>query len=152
MFDVTRRYGVFGGSPRKSEVGDCARRAQSMGLCPGSSVTCREGFLGMDECMGGSARLLPREEEDGAPRRGMGRLLRSRLGEGSSVGMRRGAAVEEGEDEDDAMPANCGMLLGRGFFGTGGGGIMDEGDGDDAGAGAGVGCVNEGGAGRFAVC
>lgn len=124
--------------------------------------------MGIDECVGGGARPPPKEEEeDGAPRRGMGRLLRSRLGEGSSVGMRRGEAVvwegssvgmrrgeevEEVADEDDIVPANCGMLLGRGFFGTGGGGIMDEGDGDDSDAETGGCCVNEGGAGRFAVC
>lgn len=86
----------------------------------------------------------------------MGRLLRSRLGVGSSVGIRRGEEEEEGEDGVVALPASWGMPLGRGLLGTGGGGIIiseGDGDGDDAGAGAGGVMMNEGGAGRSAtVC
>lgn len=85
--------------------------------------------MGIEECVGGGARPPPSEEEEaagplaGTPRRGMGRL-RSRLGDGSSVGRRRGEEMEE--EEEDAM-AGWGMPLGRGFLGTGGGGIIAEG-------------------------
>lgn len=95
-----------------------------MGLCPGSRVTWREGFLGMVECVGGGARPPPREEEEdgGAmPRLGIGRL-RSRLGVGSRVGIRRGEDVDV-----EAVVTGWGMPDTRGFFGRGGGGISTEG-------------------------
>lgn len=102
----------------------------------------------MEECVGGGARPPPKDEEEGAPRRGTGRL-RSRLGVGSSVGIRRG----DEEEDDGVVPASWGMPLGRGFLGMGGGGIIIEDD-DGAGAGAGVVVVvvKEGGAGRSAIC
>lgn len=101
----------------------------------------------MEECVGGGARPPPKDEEEGAPRRGVGRL-RSRLGVGSSVGMRRG----DEEEDDGVVPASWGMPLGRGFLGMGGGGIIRE-DEDGAGAAAGAGAgvivvIKEGGAGR----
>lgn len=142
-----------------------------MGECPGSRVTWREeGFLGMEEWVGGGARPPPKDEDGvGMPRRGMGRLLLVRLGVGSSVGMRRG----EGMEEEEEAPASCGIplnrfdLLGTGGggivvgvgdrAGAGGGGIIFEGVGDRAVVSAGIGCfccaLNEGSAGgRIALC
>lgn len=48
---------MAGGRPRRSEVGDWARWAQSMGEWPGFKVTCLEGFWGMEEWVGGGARV-----------------------------------------------------------------------------------------------
>lgn len=89
-------------------MGDWARRAQSSGEWPGCRLTCREGFLGIDVAVGGGMR--PEEElEEGAPRRGMGRLREVGVGEARRgiplrVGMRfpvvgaggEGVALDEG--------------------------------------------------------
>lgn len=53
----TRRYGVLGGRFRRSDVGLLARRAQSSGEHPGSSVTLRDGLLGLLLCVGGGASV-----------------------------------------------------------------------------------------------
>jgi len=52
MYPVT-----LGPSPRKSAVGWLARRAQSKGEWPGSRVTFRLGFVGLELCVGGGARV-----------------------------------------------------------------------------------------------
>lgn len=45
------------GSPRRSLLVSLARRAQSRGEWPGSRITFREGFVGLEECDGGGARV-----------------------------------------------------------------------------------------------
>jgi hypothetical protein len=58
MLGVTRMYPVtLGPSPRKSAVGVLARRAQSRGEWPGSRVTFRLGFAGLELWVGGGARV-----------------------------------------------------------------------------------------------
>lgn len=59
----TRKYGVFGGSPRKFAVREEERCAQSRGLCPGVKRTFLEGLEGMEVCVGGGAS--PKEELGG---------------------------------------------------------------------------------------
>lgn len=77
-----------GGRPRRSDVGDWARRAQSIGEWPGVNFTCLEGLVGIEECVGGGARV----EVPGA-RLGTGR---ERFGEGASEGRREEPFLDAG--------------------------------------------------------
>lgn len=107
---------MAGGRPRRSEVGDWARRAQSIGEWPGLRVTSLEVFLGTLEWEGGGARV-----DDPGWR--FGAVRRERFGAGRSD--------EEGEAAAAAavvvllllvlfdIGARVGMR--RGVVGTGGG-------------------------------
>lgn len=92
-------------------MGDWARRAQSIGEWPGFSVTSLEGFLGMEEWVGGGARVDDPGWRFGAERRERFGVERSDeeeemvvvvvvavavLGIGARVGMRRGAGTGGG--------------------------------------------------------
>lgn len=125
---------MLAGRPRRSDVGDCASRAQSRGLWPGSRLTCRDGFFGMLVAVGGGASPPPppppppaeeEEEEEAAdggraPRRGMGR---ERFGAGLAVPFKVG--MRRGEEEDDGwgMPVGLDLVFG---LGTGGGGMRSD--------------------------
>lgn len=109
-----------GGRPRRSEVGDWARRAQSIGEWPGVSLTCLEGLVGIEEWVGGGARV----EVPGA-RLGTGR---ERFGEGAG----------EGRSEELFLAAGARVGMRRACAGGTGGGAMAEREGpvveEDAGA------------------
>lgn len=79
---------MCGGRLRRSEVGDCARRAQSSGEWPGCRLTWRVGFLGIEVAVGGGMRP---EGVEGPPRRGSGRLRALGVGE-----VRRGMPLRVG--------------------------------------------------------
>jgi hypothetical protein len=82
---VTLRYGVPGGSPRRSDVGPLASRAQSSGEWPGSSTTLRDGLAGLDECVGGGASVdVPGCRAALARLLGRARALAPALGDGMS--------------------------------------------------------------------
>lgn len=100
-----------GGRPRRSDVGDWARRAQSIGEWPGVNFTCLEGLVGIEECVGGGARV----EVPGA-RLGTGR---ERFGEGAS----------EGRREEPFLDAGARVGMRRACVAGTGGGAMEEGDG-----------------------
>lgn len=97
MDGVTRRYGDDGSTPRKSALGPDIR-AQSSGECPGSSVTCRLGLFGLDECVGGGARPAGARPPDG-PRFGTGpraRCAELAAGNCASVGGFGGGGIVDG--------------------------------------------------------
>lgn len=100
-----------GGRPRRSDVGDWARRAQSIGEWPGVNFTCLEGLAGLEECVGGGARV----EVPGA-RLGTGR---ERFGEGAG----------EGRREEPFLDAGARVGMRRACVAGTGGGAMAEGDG-----------------------
>jgi hypothetical protein len=62
------------------------RCAQSRGEWPGVRRTFLEGLAGMEECVGGSIREEPRDEEPMGDRFGRG----ERMGGDMSEGLRRG--------------------------------------------------------------
>lgn len=112
------------GRPRRSEVGDWATRAQSIGEWPGDSFTCLEGLVGMEEWVGGGARVeVPGARlGTGRERFGEGMLV----GAGARVGMRRACATGTG---GGAMAVGEGAVVeedagARG--GNGGGGIRSD--------------------------
>lgn len=126
---------MFGGRLRRSEVGDCARRAQSSGEWPGWRLTWREGFLGMDVAVGGG---MSPEWLEGAPRRGMGRLREVGVGEARRgiplrVGMRFPVvAGDEGEgDGEDALGLAMRVVVGETLRGAVGGEGRRDGVGDE---------------------
>jgi hypothetical protein len=93
---------VDGGRPRRSDVGDWARRAQSIGEWPGVSFTCLEGLVGIEEWVGGGARVdVPGARQGTGKERfgegaGGGRSEELFLAAGASVGMRRVCAEGTG--------------------------------------------------------
>lgn len=133
---MTRRYGVEGGRPRRSDVGDWARRAQSIGEWPGVSFTCLEGLVGTEEWVGGGARV----DVPGA-RLGTGR---ERFGEGACGGRRDELLLETG--------ARVGMR--RAFIAGFGGGAMTAGERlpDDEGGGGGGGGMRSDAVGALIAC
>lgn len=100
-----------GGRPRRSDVGDWARRAQSIGEWPGVRCTCLEGLVGIEECVGGGARV----EVPGA-RLGTGR---ERFGEGA----------DEGRREELFLAAGARVGIRRACVAGTGGGAMEAGEG-----------------------
>lgn len=134
---MTRRYGVEGGRPRRSDVGDWARRAQSIGEWPGVSFTCLEGLVGTEEWVGGGARV----DVPGA-RLGTGR---ERFGEG----------VGEGRSEELFLAAGARVGIRRGCAAGTGGGAMAEGEGlvveEDTGARGGGGGMRSDAVGSLVV-
>lgn len=134
-----------GGRPRRSDVGDWARRAQSIGEWPGVSFTCLEGLVGIEECVGGGARVEVPGARLGTGRErfgegaGEGRREEPFLDAGARVGMRRacvagsgGGAIAEGDGPTIAEDAGA-----RGGGGGGGGGMRSDA----------AGCLTAGGGG-----
>lgn len=116
-----------GARPRRSDVGDWARRAQSIGEWPGVSLTCFEGLVGIEEWVGGGARV----DVPGA-RRGTGR---ERFGEGTGEG--RGEELLLAAGARVGMRRACAAGIGGGAIAEGGGLMVEEDAGARGGAGGG---------------
>lgn len=121
-----------GGRPRKSEVGDWARRAQSIGEWPGVRFTCLEGLVGMQEWVGGGARVEVPGARLGTGRErfgrgaGEGRKEELFLEAGARVGMRRVCVAGSG---GGAMAAREELAVDEGA-GSGGGDMRSDAGGD----------------------